>query len=122
MNNPPIQKPVYKQTFKGYEGDDWDSFILTWRNSDNTPLDFSGAIARCQFKKKRDGEALLTLTTQDSIMLGNSEDNIKLWLTAAQTRQLGAGTFFFDVEITQGGKVRTYADCILILEQSVTQP
>ena len=122
MSEKIIRKPVFKQTYSCYEGDTFDAFSLTWRNADKTPVDFSNATAKCQFKKNRnDSVALLTLTESTGITLGNSVNNIVLQLTSTQTNTLGAGTFYFDIEITQNGKVRTYADCVLILEQSVTQ-
>ena len=121
MSYPDIQKPVFKQKYRCYVGDDFDLFVLTWKNPDNTPIDFTGATAVSQFKTSRDdGAALLTLTDTNGITLGNSTDNIILTLTHQQTRLLGAGIFYFDIQITQIGKVRTYADCILILEKSVS--
>lgn|GEM_PF-6785212 len=118
-----IEKAVFKQTYSCFEGDTWDTFILTWRNPDRTPVDFTTATARCQFKRNRnDATAVLTLTHSSGITLGNSTENIKLLLTDVQTAQLGAGTFYFDIEITQNGKVRTYVDAVLSLKQSITQP
>lgn len=123
MTTKPIKKQVLERTFEAYEGDTWNSFRLTWRNPDNTIIDFSTATARCQFKNKRsDATALLTLTELSGITLTNTAPNISIDLTATQTATLGKGSFNFDLEITQNGVVRTYADCVLVLKQSVTQP
>lgn len=118
-----IKQPVFERDYEAYEGDTWDTFKLTWKDSVGLPIDFTTATARCQFKKKRnDAIALLTLTELNGIALGNGPVNIALVLTASQTATLGAGKYFFDLEITQNSKVRTYADCTLTLRQSVTQP
>jgi hypothetical protein len=123
MTDKPIEKPVHQRTYIAYEGDTWNTFKLGWKNADGTVIDFTNATARSQFKKKRsDAIALLTLTESSGITLANASPNLQITLTSSQTTMLGKGIFVFDLEITQNGTVRTYADCILELKQSITKP
>ena len=118
----PIIDPVFECLYIAFEGDTWDAFKLTILGS-GVPVDLRSATARCQFKSQiHDTAALLTITQGSGITLGNGRPNISIALTPEQTKTLGEGTFYFDVEITSEGVTKTRASCTLELKQSVTQP
>jgi hypothetical protein len=122
MLDEPIIDPVFEAEYIGFEGDTWDAFKLTILGS-SIPLDLRSATARCQFKSQiHDTAALLTITQATGITLGNGRPNISIVLTPEQTRLLGEGLFYFDVELILAGVTKTRANCTLKLKQSVTQP
>lgn len=96
---------------------------LTWKDSSDVVIPLSGYTARMHLRTTP-GEVTteLELTHASGITLADTEPNIIMTITDAQTTTLAVGAYFFDLELTSGtGVVSTKAFGKIIIEQDVTR-
>ena len=74
---------------------------LIWQDSNKTPIDITGRLARMQVRSSHaDTTVLLELTTEnDRIILGGIYGTIKLALTAAETEAITWTFGVYDLEL-----------------------
>lgn len=65
-------------------------------NSNKTPIDITGYLARAQMRKSYNSANAITFTAN---VVSAANGNISLNLTAAQTANIKAGRYVYDVEI-----------------------
>lgn len=107
--------------FEEYEGDTL-AMVFAWKDSSGVLTNLAGYSAKMDIKVDTDSPSLLTLTDAGSITLGGTPNNLIVELTPTQTKQLGTGSFVYDIEITNSlGKVNTLVSGKITLKQSVTQ-
>jgi len=80
---------------------------LTWRDALAVPIVLTGYTAKMQVRKSLDADsALLTLSTVSGITLGGAAGTIALEVSASKMSQVPAGTYYYDLELTDSaGKV-----------------
>jgi hypothetical protein len=81
------------------QGETW-VLPLRWKTSDYTVVDLSGYTAAMMIRQSVDGDALVSLTDADGIVLGGSVGTITATLTAAQTLILPAARLQYDLKLT----------------------
>ena len=108
-----------------YRGDD-KTFQLTVKDSDDVAVDITGATLN--FSLKRDPNETSSLVTKSTdtvteIDLTDPTNGIaEIYLVPSDTRDLSAGTYVYDVQITTStGKIHTLVRANLILLDDVTQ-
>lgn len=82
------------------QGADW--FLnVTYDQPNGTPVDITDYTAELQFRSlPNDPVAVLTLTTDEGITITGVEGLIAIHATAAQTRAIDEGIYYYDLEIT----------------------
>lgn len=100
------------------QGADW--FInFTYEDSTGTPINITGYTAALQLRSlPSDPTAALSLSTNAGITITGATGLVEVHATAAQTGNLVAGTYYYDLEITSGTGVVTR----LIQGQAVVSP
>jgi hypothetical protein len=91
------------------QGDTWTQGI-TWTNSDNTPVDLTGADVRMQLRRNYGGnDVIIQMSTpSDGITLDAPNGQINITATAAKTELLTVTTGRYDVRVKfPNGVVRT---------------
>lgn len=73
------------------------------------PVNVTGYTAELQMRSlPQDPTAVLTLTSASgAITLGGTNGQVAVHATAAQTRAIDEGTYYYDIEITSGGGIVT---------------
>jgi len=98
--------------------------LLTWRDSEQTPIDLSGYTARLQVRKFYNSPSvILELTTENGgITLGGSAGTIQLYMSDTDTSQLALlnGVYDLEVESATGIVYRVLQGSVLV-SQEVTR-
>ena len=83
------------------------SRVLTWKQSNGTPVNLTGYTARMQVRDHyASSSSVLTLTTENGgITLGGAAGTITLAATATATAALTADTYVYDLELVDGATV-----------------
>lgn len=89
------------------QGADW--FIsFTYENSNGTPINITNYTAALQVRSEPSSPtAVLSLTTGSGITITGASGLVAVHATAAQTGQIVAGTYVYDLEITSPSNVVT---------------
>lgn len=66
---------------------------------DGEPIDIETYQVRMQIRKSYDLPAITVLTTENGRIVVSDENNIDIELTAAQTKDLVAGRYLYDIEL-----------------------
>jgi hypothetical protein len=101
---------------KLYRNDTLDT-EFTFTGTGGTPLDFSGCVARMQFRTKPDEAPVLSLSSEDDELLisGNTITANNVVVAADK------GTYLYDLEIAYpSGAVRTYVRGKAVVEADIT--
>lgn len=82
---------------------------VTWKDSNDVPVDLTGYTARLQVKETYDGNAVLSLNTSNGgIALGGTAGTINLAAAATATAALAAPfSGVYDLELVSGSGVVT---------------
>lgn len=84
------------------------SVSFTWQESDGTPIDLSTYTAHMQVRRNYADadktDPVVDITDEDSITL-DDEGNIFIVLTDDVTADIAAGTYVYDLELTNDGTV-----------------
>ena len=106
------------------QGADLD-LVITWTDSDDEPIDLTGASARMQVRRTHDNAtALLDIpATVGTIVLGDELGTITVNVPAADTEGLPAPLkAFYDLEIVEvGGAVRRVVEGFARITPEVTR-
>lgn len=89
------------------QGADW--FLnVTYENPAGTPVNITSYTAALQLRSLPDSEtAVLSLTTGSGITITGASGLIAIHATAAQTRVIDDGTYYYDLEITSPQNIVT---------------
>ena len=95
---------------------------LTW-NIDNAPVDLTGYTARMQVREKHISNVYnLNLTTENGgITLGDEEGTISITVSAADTSEIIAKEYVYDLELDSGGEVTRLIEGKFIVTPEVTR-
>lgn len=95
---------------------------LTW-NIDNAPVDLTGYTARMQVREKHISNVYnLNLTTENGgITLGDEEGTIFITVSAADTSEIIAKEYVYDLELDSGGEVTRLIEGKFIVTPEVTR-
>lgn len=104
------------------QGADLDR-LLTWTDSDGTPIDLTGWAARMEIRSKPGGSLYAAFDTDDgSIVLGDAAGTIRITASAATTSAWTWARGVYDLELTDGaGKVTRLIQGSVTLTPEVTQ-
>ena len=85
-------------------GSTW-TFVLTRKDSENTPIDLTGLSVRAMFRANSvDGAVIATLTDAEGIVVDALAGQATLTLTPTQTSLFAPKSVaYFDVEMTSAG-------------------
>ena len=113
------------QEFKMFKGDH-KTFELQVKDQDGNPIDLSGATIRMTVKKHATDEtAVISKTSNNAseISITDPANGIaEIYLVPSDTRNLDAGKYIFDIEITTAaGKVYTVLLANLTLVEDVSK-
>lgn len=83
--------------------------VLTWKNSDNTPINLTGYTARMQVRADYDATVIVLelTTTNGRITLGGSAGTITLNVAATVMAAVNYGKYVYDIELISSGGVVT---------------
>ena len=90
---------------------------------DDVPLDLSAAAIRSQFRDSSSGDLIREFSTSagDIVIDTSGDANAFTWsIEADVTRDFATGAFVYDVEITIGGRPRTYIKGMFTVLQDTT--
>ena len=90
------------------QGADWYINFI-YNQPDGTPVNLTGATAALQVRSfPEDTVSVLTLTSEDGgITITPLTGTLEVHATAEQTTLMGAGFYYYDIEITQVGDIVT---------------
>ena len=80
--------------------------VLTWKDSEDVPINLSGFQARMQIRtteEAADPPALALTTVNGRIALGGIAGTITLLISATDTSAITAGSYVYDLELESGG-------------------
>ena len=113
-----------KLNIEAYAGDTFATVITVRTEDENgvfADVDFSGASAVMALKyRKRDTDAVITLTTSNGGITFPATSQIGINLSAFQTTQVAGVDLYYDLQVTDsGGTVRTYIEGIFNAKNDV---
>lgn len=89
------------------QGADW-FFNVTYENPAGTPVNITGYTAALQLRSLPDSPtAVLSLATGSGITLTGPSGLVAIHATAAQTRAIDEGDYYYDLEITSNNGIVT---------------
>lgn len=105
---------------KIFRGDTWTR-IWTIKDSAGNIVDLTGATARLHVRDSNDTLIFAATMDNGSITIDGSNGTIIMNVSAAVTRTVAPGTYYFDLEVTYpSGVVRTYEQDKLIVLKDIT--
>lgn len=114
MNAPPAPYPLY-----GRVGDTLP-VTITWTNPDNTPIDLTGCTL--EFSLRGRNITRQYLTPPEVVLTNAAAGVIDAELTPADTRDLGAGAFQYEITVTfPSGRRTTILDGQVFLAPEVIE-
>ena len=104
------------------QGADW-FFNVTYENPAGTPVNITGYSAALQLRSlPTDSNYVLSLVTGSGIIINGATGEVEVHATAAQTRAIDEGTYYYDLEITsQSGIVTRLVQGQAIVSAEVTR-
>jgi hypothetical protein len=99
------------------------SRVITWRNSNNTPIDLTNYTARMQVRANYPSTTVvLSLTTENAgIALGGALGTITLAATATATAAITADQYVYDLEMITGSQVTRLIEGTFTVTPEVTR-
>jgi hypothetical protein len=99
------------------------SRVITWRNSNNTPIDLTNYTARMQVRANYPSTTVvLSLTTENAgIALGGALGTITLAATATATAAITADQYVYDLEMITGSQVTRLVEGTFTVTPEVTR-
>lgn len=101
------------------------SLNLAYQNEDNTPIDLTGAHARCQVRvDPADDDPVLSVEDGNGITLGGEDGTIALEISAEAMSDVPApGSYRYDLEIEwPGGRVTRVIEGPFVVKPEVSRP
>lgn len=109
-----------EQNFTYTEGDDELYVITLIRQSDQAPIDLTGATVAAEIRDDYASAGGVVIATATCTVTSPTSGQITVALAAADTKLMGGATFKYDVQVTIGGKKRTFLRGELIGTKEVT--
>ena len=99
------------------------SRVITWKNSNGTPIDLTNYTARMQVRSNYPSSTvILSLTTENSgIALGGVLGTITLAATATATGAIAADEYVYDLELITGSNVTRVVEGSFTVTPEVTR-
>lgn len=99
------------------------SRVITWKNSNGTPIDLTNYTARLQVRSNYPSSTvLLNLTTENGgISLGGALGTITLAATATATGAIAADEYVYDLELITGSNVTRLVEGSFTVTPEVTR-
>jgi len=99
------------------------SRVITWKNSNGTPIDLTNYTARLQVRANYPSSTvLLNLTTENGgITLGGALGTITLAATATTTAAIAADEYVYDLELITASTVTRLVEGSFIVTPEVTR-
>ena len=99
------------------------SRVITWKNSNGTPIDLTNYTARLQVRSNYPSSTvLLDLTTENGgITLGGVLGTITLAATATATAAIAADEYVYDLELITGSNVTRVVEGSFTVTPEVTR-
>ena len=99
------------------------SRVITWKNSNGTPIDLTNYTARMQVRANYPSTAVvLSLTTENAgIALGGVLGTITLAATATATAAIAADEYVYDLEMITGSQVTRLVEGTFTVTPEVTR-
>ena len=99
------------------------SRVITWKNSNGTPIDLTNYTARMQVRSNYPSNTvILSLTTENSgIALGGVLGTITLAATATATAAIAANEYVYDLELITGSNVTRVVEGSFTVTPEVTR-
>ena len=99
------------------------SRVITWKNSNGTPIDLTNYTARLQVRSNYPSSTvLLDLTTENGgITLGGVLGTITLAATATATAAIAADQYVYDLELITGSNVTRVVEGSFTVTPEVTR-
>ena len=99
------------------------SRVITWKNSNGTPIDLTNYTARMQVRSNYPSNTvILSLTTENSgIALGGVLGTITLAATATATGAIAADEYVYDLELITGSNVTRVVEGSFTVTPEVTR-
>jgi len=103
-----------------YKGDTFDELQFTLSTSPSTPIDLTGALIKCQFRKeKKNGVLKKELTESDGITITDAINGV--FRIDSFILDWTPGKYFYDIQFTfPDTTVVTYIDGSITILQDVT--
>lgn len=107
--------------FRIYRGDSW-SCVLTFFDTDGSPLNLAGSAIKLQVKAKAtDTNTVKELSLGTGLTLSGSGNNI-LTIESAGDLPVRVGDYAYDLQVTFGsGRIVTYLRGTVVVVQDVTR-
>lgn len=105
------------------QGATW-SLSLTWRDSDDDPVNLAGYSAAMQVRRsyRSTSPAVLSLSSGSGITLGGAAGTIEVSVAAGTTEDISTGKYVYDLELTSGGgQVTRLIEGTITVTPEVTQ-
>ena len=99
------------------------SRVITWKNSNGTPIDLTNYTARMQVRANYPSSTvILNLTTENAgIALGGVLGTITLAATATATAAITADQYVYDLELITGSNVTRVVEGTFTVNPEVTR-
>lgn len=99
------------------------SRVITWKNSNGTPIDLTNYTARMQVRANYPATTtVLNLTTENGgITLGGAAGTITLAATATATAAISADQYVYDLELITGAQVTRVVEGTFTVTPEVTR-
>lgn len=97
-----------EQNFTYTEGDDETYVITLVRQATLTPIDLTGATVAAEVRDGYAGEGGALIATAVCTVTDGPGGQLTMELAAADTKTMAGATCKYDVQVTIGGKKRTY--------------
>jgi hypothetical protein len=92
-----------------YNGDSFDDVTFNFYvNSTDTQNDLSGATPKIQIRNKKDLNTVVETWTIGDGLAWVDQSGGSLKISKSGTIDWGAGTYLYDLQLTDGGRVKTY--------------
>ena len=97
--------------------------VLTWKDSNGTPIDLTGYTARMQLRKTIESSvAAVSLTTENGgIDLGDAAGTITITIAATATANLIESEYAYDLELISGSIVKRPVQGKITISKEVTR-
>ena len=104
------------------QGATW-KLALTWRDSDNDPVNLSGYTAAMQIRRRASAPVVLSAATGGAgITLGGVAGTVAVTFPATDTDDVKSGRYVYDLELTSaGGEVTRLIEGTVTVTPEVTQ-
>lgn len=92
-----------------YNGDSFDEVTFNFYiNDTSTTNDLSGATPKIQIRNKKDLSTVIETLQIGSGLSWVDQSNGKFKISISSPIDWGAGTYLYDLQVTDGGRVKTY--------------